>query len=248
MQIRPTLSKIFKQVARLATYLSEQLDVAPGKPDTLFHGAFHAASGKHLHTSWCTTHTKLREGYFLFAADSMTLSLAHSLKVPRHTVNAGYMDKSIYLMVADLDAFLKAHQQRQESGEHGIIYEIPSKNFTLVKDRQAPFHEWISKKKIPIAKCKTYQTQTIDDAMTKGVQIFYINTTELEANERFLSKGRFEPHDIAPLISEGTVGWLNNDKGLSPDTELIRALNAVNPTAQLNGSSDDMLMKLERLS
>jgi len=117
------------------------------------------------------------EGNLLFAGQSQTAAYAYAFKTKEmcncgvHSLADG--DNVTITIIADKDQFL----HKLHSGElQPTIYRMPQQNaFEQVHDKNGkPMGEWTSRQGVSLTDCQSMKVESLDEAMEKGVQVFFL--------------------------------------------------------------------------
>lgn len=196
-------------------FISAGADVP--KPERLYHATSHEITGGLIEPRPGFTHERRRYGNFVFATDELALAAAHAMKSP-YARTTGFMDASVYCLIADLDEYLKNEPS-------GHIYAFTSDLFTSGEPIHDPHYEWIREEPLNMADVlETIEIKGMKDAMQKGVQVFSMNMHELPNTDMDLAHGKISYHRAATMIYNKTISWQNVIYNIRPCQKLSNEL------------------------
>jgi hypothetical protein len=158
-------------------------------------------------------------GRFAFAQLDEILAYAYALKNKSQIVfniaqsRWGSATDAItytYLIASDRQKFFDGLHTR-ENGIGGFIYEVDPESFYAVTHPSGA-QEWVSEQTAEIITSPRFVT--LEDVMTKGVQIFIVENPDYLPN--------FHRPEVDPIVilmrgyEEGTIGWFNKECGINP--------------------------------
>ncbi len=148
-----------------------------------------------------------------------------------------------FSIIADRPAFFERLKHSSPT-----IYKIPANNaFQQVHDKDGnPMGEWVSKSPVDIARCVTAHLTSMDEAMEKGVQFFFLADGITKERWNAISQPGFEAirKKLAPYESDPTVSILafikemvnagvlvhyNQERGIMPLNLETQTLPSITP-------------------